>query len=354
MNRLTLAKAKPIVARALGLCNDDPRVVDFINEAQERLLNRPTRAVGCDQLYCFTTESGCVTLPRQVRSIERWALCGIPGTVRPEWFDYGFNGYGEWSQCKPCDAITLKHMGTAATFNDPTSSGNYIRVTTDVTEDAETYLWIFGLDENGQPVRTQISGEWHDGERIDLADAPVVTTHQFVRITHTIKASTKGMVRLYEWDGAEVVQALAFYEPSEERPIYRRILIPGITDGITCCSCGSSGGGDASSGDFVECGPITESCLTMSTGFVLGRSTASNGAIEEIEIGDGLELVDGVLASTGAGTGDMLKATYDPGDNGIVDEATLAYSLTLTCPDDATTHAIRVRLVGSDYVLEIV
>jgi hypothetical protein len=28
-------------------------------------------------------------------------------------------------------------------------------------------------------------------------------------------------------------------------------------------------------------------------------------------------------------------------------------NLTLTCPDDGTTHVVRVRKVGSEYVLEI-
>lgn len=40
---------------------------------------------------------------------------------------------------------------------------------------------------------------------------------------------------------------------------------------------------------------------SINTGILLGRSTASNGSVEEIEVGDGLDLTDGVLSATGGG-----------------------------------------------------
>ena len=230
MNRLRLSKAKATVARALGWCIDDSRLVDFINEAQQRLLNRPTRSVGCDTVYCFNATSSCLTLPRQIRTVERWSLDHTPGAVRPEWFDFAFNGWGRWDEAHPSDHAVLKDTGRACCFNDPTKGAeHFIRVTTDLTEATGTYLWLYGWDESGNYIRSFVDGEWVDGERIDLSAAPVVTTHKFTSLTQAWKDETKGMVRLYEWDGAAVVQALAYYEPSETDPIYRRVLIPGLT-----------------------------------------------------------------------------------------------------------------------------
>lgn len=49
---------------------------------------------------------------------------------------------------------------------------------------------------------------------------------------------------------------------------------------------------------YATAGPITSSGLTMSTGKLLGRTTASTGAIEEISIGTGLSLSTGMLTNT--------------------------------------------------------
>ncbi len=48
-------------------------------------------------------------------------------------------------------------------------------------------------------------------------------------------------------------------------------------------------------------GAVTGSGLTMATARILGRSTASTGAIEEISIGSGLTLSGGTLSATGTG-----------------------------------------------------
>lgn len=52
---------------------------------------------------------------------------------------------------------------------------------------------------------------------------------------------------------------------------------------------------------LVPNGAITTSGLTMETSRLLGRTTALNGAVEEISIGSGLTLSGGTLSSTGGG-----------------------------------------------------
>ncbi|NDC35671.1 MAG: hypothetical protein EBZ51_09920 [Synechococcaceae bacterium WB9_2_112] len=49
-------------------------------------------------------------------------------------------------------------------------------------------------------------------------------------------------------------------------------------------------------------GAIGSSGLTMSTARLLGRATASTGAVEEITIGSGLSIVNGALTASGSGT----------------------------------------------------
>lgn len=54
-------------------------------------------------------------------------------------------------------------------------------------------------------------------------------------------------------------------------------------------------------------GAITGSGLTMSTNRLLGRTTASTGAIEEISVGTGLALSAGVLSATGGSARSIVK-----------------------------------------------
>lgn len=62
-------------------------------------------------------------------------------------------------------------------------------------------------------------------------------------------------------------------------------------------------------------GAVTTSGLTMATARLLGRTTASSGAIEEISVGSGLTLSGGSLsASGGGGTTELLGRTFwNPG-----------------------------------------
>jgi hypothetical protein len=63
--------------------------------------------------------------------------------------------------------------------------------------------------------------------------------------------------------------------------------------------------GDAAVEDttaFAASGSITSSGLTQATARILGRTTASTGAVEEITIGSGLSLSAGELSATGGDT----------------------------------------------------
>jgi len=74
----------------------------------------------------------------------------------------------------------------------------------------------------------------------------------------------------------------------------------------------NSGGAlaNASAGtDYVAPGAATGSGLTMATSRLLGRTTASTGAIEEITVGSGLSLSAGSLSATGSGSGTVNSGT---------------------------------------------
>jgi len=67
---------------------------------------------------------------------------------------------------------------------------------------------------------------------------------------------------------------------------------------------------NALSEPLLVAGPVTTSGLTMSTATLLGRTTASTGAVEEITIGANLTLAAGVLSGTGGGSGVSLGTAF--------------------------------------------
>jgi hypothetical protein len=62
---------------------------------------------------------------------------------------------------------------------------------------------------------------------------------------------------------------------------------------------------------FAASGSITTSGLTQATARILGRTTASTGAVEEIQIGSGLSLSAGELSATGSGVTAVGASTAD-------------------------------------------
>lgn len=85
--------------------------------------------------------------------------------------------------------------------------------------------------------------------------------------------------------------------------------------------------------DYVAPGAVTTSGLTMATARLLGRTTASTGAIEEITVGSGLSLSGGSLANSApdqtvtltAGTGISTSGTYP------------SFTITNTAPDQVVS-----------------
>jgi hypothetical protein len=62
--------------------------------------------------------------------------------------------------------------------------------------------------------------------------------------------------------------------------------------------------------DFAASGSITTSGLTQATARILGRTTASTGSIEEIQIGSGLSLSAGELSATGGSGGGEVRSDF--------------------------------------------
>jgi hypothetical protein len=245
MNPLTFGKAKEELGKRLKMCPDDPRVITYANKAVERCMepayNDTGKWDGTVVQYEVCLSSGCITWPRQVQTIEAAALCNSPLQIKNEWYQFARYGPGLISDADGCWAGNLLiDAGTAPGFDDIRGTSSKLKLYADISEDAGQYVLVPGYDNNGQRIQTLFGGEWIDGEMIPIPTnpaAPTLSSSFYSSYVKTpIKPVTNGPLRLYEYDtvSAQNVRALAYWEPTEEFPNYRRSRIPGLSK-VQCC-----------------------------------------------------------------------------------------------------------------------
>lgn len=243
--RATLADAFASRIPAIAnLAPTDSRLTDLINEAQQRLITRG-KFHNLTHRYAMCLTDGCLTLPRQVATVEAAWVCNHPILIRNQWFEYLQSGYGMQGEgncsnghCHPCGGANLIDRGFVCVFADIIGINKKIKVYADVAEDADAKILLQGYDENNNWIRTQVSGEWVDGEYVAISNTPATSTKFFSSLVSVQKPETNGVVRLYEYDTTLATQrAIAVYEPDETRPEYRRVMIPGLTGTGTTDDC---------------------------------------------------------------------------------------------------------------------
>lgn len=234
------------IPQVLNIAPSDARVARYVNEAQNRLLNRG-KWWGCYMRVRLCVDSDCITLPRQIASVEAITFEGRPMTIRNEFFEFleSGNGIADGTQCTDgthcggglssggscgCGALNAYQRGCAPTFADICGTNKKIKVYADVTESGSAVITLQGYDENNNWIRTQVGGNWIEGEQVAInAASPVTSTKFFSALVAVQKPVTNGVVRLYEYNTDDTTQrAIAIYEPDETQPEYRRIFIKGV------------------------------------------------------------------------------------------------------------------------------
>jgi len=238
MRRLVFSQVKEDAAEVLGVCVNDAVVARRVNQAQERLLNRAVDPVGAWQRFqvCSSSSGMCVVLPRQVRHVKAWWLCGQPGKVFSEWYEnLGYWQGGVGMVESGCGGDQLIDQGTVCSFDNVISSDTdprRIQVVATNPADAGKQITLRYIDAYGNRVYTEIDGVVQEGERLTLSTTGTLTASNVATngLYHVVKAMTNYPVRLYSYSttlGVQVAQ-IAFYEPSETVPIYRAVKVPGL------------------------------------------------------------------------------------------------------------------------------
>ena len=245
--KVTLGTAKARIAKHLNLCPTDSRTVEYINEAQRRLLESG-KWKGTYGKFTICATNGCITWPRQIETIETVAVNKQPGTVRNSWFEFQESGYGLMTN-KDDIGVQILDRGEAPVHTDLTGAGTLLntgfnlRVFCPTASDVGKTITIHGYDSNGNWIRTIKSGSgstavYQDGETFSLSLGYETSSKVWKSITSVQKDVTEGSVYIYETtndpSSADVFREIGVYEPTETIPSYRRSLIPSLAGGKKC------------------------------------------------------------------------------------------------------------------------
>lgn len=230
----------------IGVCPTSDNFRDFTNKATRMLMNRGDFFGTVERLKVCVYNS-CLVWPRQVGTVLAVNLCGRPTEVFNHWYEFmplsagDFCGSGvnigsggfRWGNGSCSGNLTVINDGMSPVFN-PIHCGQprYIRAYASTQQDVGKTTRIFGIDDNGQVVRTQNADlTWSEGVELTLAipagQGFVSTPMKFREVTRIIKEETQGVVRYYQYDAdADVMTDLVWLDPGETSPMYRRSRLP--------------------------------------------------------------------------------------------------------------------------------
>jgi hypothetical protein len=239
----------------MGICQADPKVAAYCNDATQRLLIDPmapsegwwggtvTMNLTASILNC----AAYAVTPREVARLTDVAVCGRPIHIRNGFFEY--ISFGRGLQPKACHSggcgsgLAAYERDNVVTLAPLLSTPQQIRVYPTDIRDTSLRVLLQGKDQNGQIILTTDPGTGLSapGEYLQLAFPFSTSVNQFSTITGLQKDQTYGPLQFFQVDPATGVEvALSAMEPNEGVASYRRYLVSGIPSQSLCCASPAS------------------------------------------------------------------------------------------------------------------
>lgn len=241
MRRKTYGEVKTTLSRVasqVGLNVNDARLLELVNEAQERLSNEGEWPWMYERIRFCQYES-LVALPCEYESMTSVVLDGSPIPMTDPWYEFVEGGPG------PQDGDSTQYnvaipRGESPVYRQSGDEPRKLKVYSSVderTDGVRATIRVYGYDHLGIWVRTETDGVWEDGEEIDLrgddATNYAISTNFFTRITFVKKARTNGYVVMNYIDDLNVETQAGRYQYFDVNPSFRMYHLPYICDETT-------------------------------------------------------------------------------------------------------------------------
>ena len=229
-----------------GSCPNSAAFLRLVNNATRRLMRRGDWS-GTVVPIRVCVRAGCVVWPRYVGSVRRINVCGAPLPIKNQWYEFlqysnsnweknrnwwGAATWGSW-----CGAsANMQFEAKSPVFQDIQGEGRYVRAYATANIDLGKKVRIFGIDNNGQILRTTNQDKsLSDGWEITIGN-PFGSTNGYVRsIERVLLDEMQGDVRLYAYNSeTDLLEDIGTYEPGDTNPSFERykLNIP------NCSNCG--------------------------------------------------------------------------------------------------------------------
>lgn len=173
------------------------------------------------------TDGRFVSLPREIETLLAVNIGGKPSVARDQLFSFHYNGPGDCGWQEDCH-LSWTDLGKYPTFRDIKCPSKIIAFVDNV-EDEGKEVWVYGYDDRGLEVRTQVGSEWKRGYlvptvygyAIPASDAP-----SFSKVTAIRKEVTTGSIRVSSFDNSTFTGTLlAVLDWEDEESQYRRMQL---------------------------------------------------------------------------------------------------------------------------------
>jgi hypothetical protein len=228
--RLTFADIKSTVAKSVNLCATDARVIDYTNQAIERLLWMGKYANTYVKFSVSVGSANTITWPRELESIERVAVGVYPISARSLFHEFLQHGFGLLADADtaPCELVDRP----SACTNLDVGTGVKIRLYPGGTVDNNKVFRLQGLDSSGNRIYTEYpaaSNLWVDGVNLTSGSPYAETTQLWSSLVSVQKPITQLPVTVKAYNPTTLVETtVGIWYPDETNPEYRRSLIPGL------------------------------------------------------------------------------------------------------------------------------
>jgi len=226
------------IRKVAGVCANGDDFRDYVNEAISRMLKRGL-FFDTQQVARFCYEGCDVVFPRWVGAVEGIRLCcngEVP--IHNNWWSIlgptgsypGFASYN-WN-------VGIRDSGMVPIYSQVSgTTGKQIAYAITRPEDVGKQCIIYGTQFGGMPLAENRDGVWSPGITITAKSAggtvlPAMTSVLVTKIDSVVRDKTVGPTWLYEYgadgNGTIGLRDIAMYQPSEDRPRYRRMKIDGL------------------------------------------------------------------------------------------------------------------------------
>lgn len=212
------------------------KILEKITDAREFLSNQGQWDGLTGYVDLATDNHYFITLPRYIENVIALNINGRPKMFRNKWFEFHLNGPGTgMPACRYWDdageTVTIRPLYNII---QPVAYSN-------LASDAGKVLIIFGLDQDGLPLRSRQGGKWTNGLSIRCGVArrpPGPEVQKISRIDRILKEPSDGFIQLWGYERTFSQQdapapsrspraiPLGCYYPDETEPNYRRLKLP--------------------------------------------------------------------------------------------------------------------------------